>query len=158
FNATLDDVSLRVTTGPALTVRNVAPTVSNVQVTSPINENDVATLSGTITDPGTLDSFTLKVYWGDGSVDNLTLPAGATTFTASHRYLDDNPSGTPSDQYPIGLTLTDDDGGSASAGLATTELITNGNFETGDFTGWTVSNGGGTWHINDGTFDPEGPA
>src|SRR5262249_4908263 len=69
FNATLDDVSLRVVTGPALTVRNVAPAVSNVQITSPINENGVATLSGTITDPGTLDTFALRVSWGDGSVD-----------------------------------------------------------------------------------------
>jgi hypothetical protein len=35
------------------------------------------------------------------------------------------------------------------------ELIVNGDFETGDFTGWTVGGfGGGGWILNDGTVDP----
>jgi hypothetical protein len=34
-------------------------------------------------------------------------------------------------------------------------LLTNGDFETGDFTGWTILNSGsGTYIINDGTVDP----
>ncbi len=39
------------------------------------------------------------------------------------------------------------------------ELITNGGFETGDFTGWGASNTGSSFGfgINDGTFDPAGP-
>ena len=45
-----------------------------------------------------------------------------------------------------------------SAQAATFEFITNGDFETGDFTGWTViDSGSGSWTINDGTFDPAGP-
>jgi hypothetical protein len=37
-------------------------------------------------------------------------------------------------------------------------LIINGNFETGDFSGWTlVNSGNGTFVINDGTVDPSGP-
>lgn len=36
------------------------------------------------------------------------------------------------------------------------ELIVNGNFETGDFTGWTVAGyGGGGWVLNGGAFDPD---
>jgi len=38
------------------------------------------------------------------------------------------------------------------------ELIVNGGFETGDFTGWTVGGwGGGGWVLNDGTLDPDSP-
>ena len=48
-----DDKDASDTSPPtALTVNNVAPTLSNVSVTSPINENEVATLTGEIVDPG----------------------------------------------------------------------------------------------------------
>jgi len=37
-------------------------------------------------------------------------------------------------------------------------LIVNGDFETGDLTGWTLANSGsGSFVINDGTLDPPGP-
>lgn len=51
---------------------------------------------------------------------------------------------------PVALTLR------WSAGLG--EILVNGGFETGDFTGWQTSDSGyGAWVINDGTFDPDGP-
>jgi len=51
---------------------------------------------------------------------------------------------------PVSLTL------SWNPGIG--EILVNGGFETGDFTGWTTLNGGfGAWVINDGTFDPDGP-
>jgi Ca2+-binding RTX toxin-like protein len=39
-------------------------------------------------------------------------PAGTTDFALTHQYLDDNPSGTISDNYTINLTVSDDDSGS----------------------------------------------
>ena len=39
-----------------------------------------------------------------------SLPAGATSFSVTHQYLDDNPSGTASDIYPIAVTVTDNHG------------------------------------------------
>ena len=43
--------------------------------------------------------------------------------------------------------------------VKTAEFITNGDFETGDTTGWTLTTtGSGAWTLNDGTFDPRGPA
>jgi Ca2+-binding RTX toxin-like protein len=102
-----------------VTVNNVAPVLSDLNVTSPIDENDMVTLTGTITDPGTLDTFTLNVDWGDplspNNIEEYTFAAGTTSFELTHQYLDDNPSGTESDDYTIDLTITDDDTGTSSA-------------------------------------------
>lgn len=98
-----------------ITVNNVAPTVDDLAVTSPIDENDFATLSGNIVDPGTLDTFTLEVDWGDGSpVETFSYPAGTTSFSETHQYLDDDPTVTSSDDYEVIVTLKDDDGGTAT--------------------------------------------
>jgi len=96
-----------------LTVRNVAPTLM-LDPVAMINENGTAMLTGTITDPGTLDTFLLDINWGDPlSPNNLeTYVIGASefgtqTFTLTHRYFDDNPSGTSSDVYTISVAVTD---------------------------------------------------
>ena len=53
---------------------------------------------GTFADPGTLDVHTVTINWGDGSSHTvLNLAVGARTYSASHQYLDDNPTGTASD-------------------------------------------------------------
>src|SRR5439155_1392496 len=94
-------------------------------LTSPtaINENDTYTLSGTFSDAGTLDTHTVVITWGNGEGSTtLSLAAGVTSFSASHQYLDDNPSGTSSDTYPISVTVTDDDTGSGSGSTSVTVL------------------------------------
>ena len=60
----------------------------------------------------------MDINWGDSlspnNVEQYTFGASATqsqTFTLTHKYLDDNPTGTPSDNYIISLTLQDDDTG-----------------------------------------------
>lgn len=99
-------------------VSNVAPTLTATATIA--DENGTVTLSGTIDDPGTQDTFTLTVDWGDGIVENFTFAAGTTTFSQDHQYLDDDPTSTPSDQYTINLLLTDDDAGSTAGTAATT--------------------------------------
>src|SRR6185436_17212630 len=43
--------------------------------------------------------------------------------------------------------------------VKTAEFLVNGDFETGDTSGWTLTTtGSGAWTLNDGTFDPQGPA
>lgn len=103
-----------------LTVSNVAPTLSNVSATATINEDGSVTLAGDIADPGTQDTFSLLVNWGDGNSDTFVYAAGTTGFSETHQYLDDNPTGTPSDNYTISLTLTDDDTGSDTDGDSVT--------------------------------------
>src|SRR5439155_21472098 len=102
----------------AVAVNNVAP--ANVQLSlSPatINENDSTSLSGSFTDPGTLDTHTVLIHWGDGSADTtLNLAAGILSFSTSHQYLDNPAGGT----YAITATSTDKDGASGSGGTSVT--------------------------------------
>jgi len=87
-----------------------------------IDENDTLTLEGSFADPGTLDTHTVTIDWGDGSTDTtLNLAADELGFgPISHQYLDDDPTGTPSDDYAIVVTVADDDTGSASASTTLT--------------------------------------
>jgi hypothetical protein len=61
------------------------------------------------------------ITWGTGEGSTtLNLGAGVLTYTASHQYLDDNPTNTTSDSYSIGVTVTDDDSGSATGSTSVT--------------------------------------
>ena len=121
-------------------VFNVAPQLVEVTATN-LFENGETMLAGRIIDPGTLDTFTLKVDWGDGSaVETFTYAAGTTTFNETHQYLDDNPTGTPSDPYKIKLTLMDDDTGEASA--LTVVTVTNVKPEFDAIPDATIDEGG----------------
>jgi len=103
------------------TVKNVAPVFTSLSVTPMVDENGIVTLSGTFTDPGTLDTYSLVVDWGLGETsDTITLAAGVRDFMVTHQYLDDNPSITPQDDYTIMVTLTDDDSGDDIASVMTT--------------------------------------
>jgi len=96
-----------------VTVNNVAPQVTATGDT--IDENGWATLGGSITDPGTEDTFSVEIAWGEGITQTFMYGAGTTLYTETHQYLDDNPTGTPSDDYAIHVTVTDDDGGVGEA-------------------------------------------
>ena len=105
----------------SVTVVNLAPQLSGVSLTPSIDENGTATLAGTISDPGTLDTFTLDIDWGDPLLPNNTQQVafgpsatGSQTFSITHQYLDDNPNGTVSDTHSVQFTVTDDDGASDS--------------------------------------------
>jgi len=103
-------------------INNVAPTITNITLNgASIDENGSVTLNGSFTDPGLPDTFTVVINWGLGQGSTtLNLAAGQTTFSASHQYLDDNPTGTASDVYNVGVTVSDDDTGLASAGATVT--------------------------------------
>jgi hypothetical protein len=107
------------TANTMVTVNNVEPLLVDVAATAEIDENGVVTLSGQIVDPGTQDTFTLVVNWGEGGPQTYTYPAGTTNFSETHQYLDDNPTLTPQDVYNISLSLSDDDSGTDSAALTT---------------------------------------
>jgi len=87
-----------------ITVKNVAPTVTATG--GSINEGATATVSGTISDPGTSDTHTVGINWDDGSsvqsVTRAQLAAGVT-----HVYGD---NGT----FNVLVSVSDDDGGADS--------------------------------------------
>src|SRR5262249_28425069 len=120
--AVADDDGGPGTGGTSGTVANEAP--SNIVLNSgTINENDSFNLTGSFTDPGTPDSHTVVIDWGPGEgTTTLNLAAGVLTFGAAHQYLDDNPSGSASDTYPISVTVTDENGSTPTRGRA--EVVT----------------------------------
>src|SRR5207245_8549279 len=100
-----------------VTVTNVAP--SNVQLTlSPatISENGSTSLGGSFSDPGTLDTRTMVINWGDGSASTtVSLAAGALSFSGvRHQYLSTG-------NYTVSVTVTDKDGGSGQASSRDTD-------------------------------------
>ncbi len=100
-------------TNSTVLVKNAPPQLLDVAVTSPVSVNSTAVLSGTILDPGLLDTFALAINWGDGSpAQHFSYPAGATSFNQTHAY------GTGSTNFDIHLTLLDDDTGAASASVS----------------------------------------
>ena len=115
-----DDDGMSTAVETTVTVLNVAPTITGLSATpETIDENGTVTFSGTFIDPGTQDTFTLVVDWGEGEPETVNLEAGVRAFTLPHQYLDDNPTGTPSDMYTINLTLTDDDSGQDTGQITT---------------------------------------
>ena len=106
-----------------IVVNDLPPTVTGLHMQAgTINENDVATLTGTVTDPGPLDTFSLAINWGDGVPQTVTnKPSGA--FTVTHRYLNNIP-GIPVSNYTISVTATDDDG-FTGASVTTIETVDN---------------------------------
>src|SRR5205823_1546734 len=94
----------------SVTVNNTTPTITGLSVTpNPVDENGTVTLTSSFTDPGTQDTHTVLINWGPGEgTTSLNLAAGVLTFSASHQYLGDNPSGTANDVYPISVTLSED--------------------------------------------------
>jgi len=107
-----------------VTVHNAAPTGLAIDPLAPVNEGAGVLLTGTFADPGGADIHTFTIDWGDGSQEQLTVPAGARSFQFAHTYRDDHPSGTPSDSYVIRVSVADDDGG-ATEPVETSAVVYN---------------------------------
>ena len=88
-----------------VTVENAAPVVvAGGDLTA--DEGGTVSVAGSFTDPGSEDTHSLQIHWGDGTVEN-------GSFTASHVYADD---GT----YTVTMTVTDDDSGVGTDTLTVT--------------------------------------
>ena len=86
---------------------NAPPTNIQIQPMGAIDENGVATLEMVFDDADPLDSHTVEVDWGDGTVEVFNVSPGSTFFGTTHQYLDDDPSVTASDVYNVGVKVID---------------------------------------------------
>jgi hypothetical protein len=103
-----------------VTVNNVTPVFGSLSVLPGTqDEGSPITLSGTFNDPGTADTYKVRVTWGDGTQDDFTLAAGSASFSRVHTYRDDE-AGSQDDVYPISATLLDDDTGQGTASTSVT--------------------------------------
>src|SRR5439155_26070251 len=72
------------------------PTIDALSI-APVNEGDTAMLFRTV---GGRDPMDFTIDWGDGTfAQTFHLVPG--NFAINHTYVDDNPSGTPKDNYTI---------------------------------------------------------
>jgi PKD repeat protein len=107
-------------------VLNVAPTVATPSVVpSSSNEGDSVTASATFTDPGTLDTHTCTVNYGDGSGALAGTVVGNLCTGPAHTYADNG-------NFTVTVTVTDNDGGPGSN--STTHAVGNLNPVVGPVT------------------------
>ncbi len=103
-----DSADHSITGTTSVTVSNVAPSVSLAAIGSPV-AGDTVDLAGTFTDPGTADTFTLSVDWGDTTATGTpVLGADGRSFSASHTY-------SLPGSYSAVVSVTDRDGGTGTA-------------------------------------------
>jgi hypothetical protein len=96
----------------------VAVTLSPNSTT--IQENDLLTLNGSFVDLDAAEAHAVLVEWGDCSANTTTnLSPGVTSFTFSHRYLDDAPS-----TVAISATVSDQSGSTSNAVLIQIKNVT----------------------------------
>src|SRR5258706_869645 len=94
-------------------VTNAPPRVGPLTgAAEPVAVGTQLTLGAQLSDPGTADTHTAIVDWGDGTVAPAAVQEsfGVGTLTAIHAY-------SAAGVYRVGATVTDDDGGAASAAL-----------------------------------------
>jgi murein DD-endopeptidase MepM/ murein hydrolase activator NlpD len=94
-----------------IAVNNVAPTV--MAIGDMIDEGGNARVRATFTDPGTQDTHTATVNWGDGTGAQPVSLAQLTSTGVTHVFGDNG-------VYAVVVTITDDDGGAGMAGVNVT--------------------------------------
>lgn len=107
-----------VTTSWSVSPTNVDPVLGTLSVSpSPVVDHQELTLSGSFTDPGTADTFTLTVNWGAGALPPQPLGT-ARSFSVTHVYDAAGP-------VTITVTVEDRDGGRSTSSVDLVVLPSN---------------------------------
>lgn len=105
-----DGVNAAVSSTASVTIGNGAPNVGTLGVpATPVPLGSPVAVSAPFTDPGTNDTHTATVTWGDttSSTASISESAGAGSATSSHTY-------AAPGLYTVSVTVTDDDLGVVS--------------------------------------------
>jgi M6 family metalloprotease-like protein len=143
-------------TAATVTVSNVRPEVTLLSNDGPELEGGAVSISGTIADPGWLDTLTATVDWGDGGgpqslagAPENTRPDATLTFTSvAHTYGDDG-------VFSVTVCANDDDGASTVPCQVTMVTISNANpTAVIDLVGTVSINGVSTFVAHEGQVIP----
>jgi ELWxxDGT repeat protein len=94
----------------SIAVANVQPAIQTITlVPNPGIVSSQVDLQASYSDPGSADTHTASIDWGDGTVEPATVDQWANTLTGSHLY-------TAAGDYLVVVTVTDDDAGMGSQG------------------------------------------
>jgi autotransporter-associated beta strand protein len=108
-----------------LTRANTAPTLNPLAAPAPAAEGANCTLTGTINEPDTGDAVRLVINWGDGTPNQTNSFTGPNpAFNVAHQYRDDNPTGSPQDNYTINAWVLSAEG-AMSPTRTTQSTVTN---------------------------------
>ena len=114
-----DSAGHTVTANASVSPTNVPPVVGSLSLSpSSVVDHQTLTVSGSFTDPGTADTFTVTVEWGDGTSSTDSLAAGTRSFSATHAY---NAAGP----VTIKATVADRDTGRSSSSADLVVLSSN---------------------------------
>lgn len=95
----------------AVTVLDVAPTVTILNAPASIASQTDYTLSFKFSDPGPLDQWSYSIDWGDGTATSTTnVATQGTTITSSHRFNVSRKGGVKSVTYFVNVTVRDNGG------------------------------------------------
>src|SRR5438309_785977 len=131
---TVSDGSLSAEATTSAVIANVAPSVGTI--TAPLDPQeigDAVTASAAFTDPGTLDTHTGVIDWGDGNTSSAAISetGGSGSVSGSHAY-------AAAGVYTLTLTVPDQDGGVGQSVFQFVVVFNPvGGFVTGG--GWIVS-------------------
>lgn len=106
----------------SLTHENTAPQLQALNGPAAWPEGSPLTLTGSYVEPDSADTVKLVVNWGDGTTTTNSVSGG--TFNVNHTYADENPSGSPQDQYDI-IAYPIDSSNGAGSNLGRSQTITN---------------------------------
>jgi PKD repeat protein len=104
-----DDAGASASAEFTMTVNNVAPTVEAGQ-DQVADEGSTVNLLATFADPGTADTHTALIDWGDGTVEAGVVDEVARTVSGNHVYAGEG-------AYAATVTVTDNDGESGAGTL-----------------------------------------